>query len=45
VPTFVLGRRYYKVGNTFEKQEDLEAEEKYLREYIGKLLAEWSNAP
>ena len=40
VPTFVLGCKYYKVGNSFERQEDLVAEEAYLRKYIGKLIAE-----
>ncbi|MEM0372232.1 MAG: hypothetical protein QXO69_00090 [archaeon] len=38
VPTFVLGCKYYRIGNSFESKNDTAAEEAYLREYINKLL-------
>ena len=38
VPTFVLGCKYVRVGNSYEGEQDLEAEANYLRESIDKLL-------
>jgi thiol-disulfide isomerase/thioredoxin len=38
VPAFVLGCKYTRIGNSFETQQNLTAEEAYLREMIGKLL-------
>ena len=38
VPLFVFGCKYVRVGNSFEAQQNLTAEEDYLREMIGKLL-------
>ncbi|NYZ80050.1 thioredoxin family protein [Candidatus Micrarchaeota archaeon] len=38
VPTFILGCKYSKVGNSFESSNDTAAEEAYLREYINKIV-------
>jgi len=38
IPTFVFGCRYYRIGNGYERQNDLAAEEKEFREIIDKLL-------
>lgn len=38
IPTFVFGCRYYRVGNGYERENDLAAEEKEFREIIDKLL-------
>ena len=40
VPTFVFGCKYYRVGNAYESQNDLEAEERDFRNVIGLLLGE-----
>tara|TARA_Y100000310_G_scaffold315482_1_gene366067 strand:- start:15297 stop:17000 length:1704 start_codon:yes stop_codon:yes gene_type:complete len=40
VPTFVFGCRYKRIGNGYEAEDDLKAEEAEFREIIEKLLAE-----
>lgn len=40
IPTFVFGCKYYRIGNGYERQDDLEAEEAEFREVIEKLLEE-----
>lgn len=39
VPTFVFGCKYYRIGNQFEQQNDLNAEKAVFEETIQKLLA------
>jgi thiol-disulfide isomerase/thioredoxin len=38
VPTFIFGCRYYRIGNGYEKQNDLATEEAEFRAVIEKLL-------
>ncbi len=40
VPAFVFGCKYYRIGNAYERSDNLEAEEKEFRAVIDKLLAE-----
>lgn len=40
IPTFVFGGRYYRVGNGYESQSDLEAEEADFRMLIDSLIEE-----
>lgn len=40
IPTFVFGCKYHRVGNAFERQGDLEAEEKEFKYTIDKLIEE-----
>jgi len=40
VPTFVFGCKYFRVGNAYEAQDNLEAEETEFRSVIDKLLEE-----
>lgn len=40
VPTFVFGCKYYRIGNGYERQNDLKAEEKEFREVIEKVIEE-----
>jgi len=39
IPTFVFGCKYYRIGNGFESQQDLAAEEAEFRKVIDDLLA------
>jgi hypothetical protein len=38
VPAFVFGCKYYRIGNGYESEDDLEAEEKEFREIIDSML-------
>ena len=38
IPTFVFGGKYFRVGNGYERQGDLNAELEDFRFVIGKLL-------
>jgi thiol-disulfide isomerase/thioredoxin len=38
VPVFVFGCKYYRIGNAFEEEDNLEAEKKEFRLIIEKLL-------
>ncbi len=40
VPTFVFGCKYYRVGNGYERADDLDAEVKELKAVIDALLQE-----
>ena len=40
IPTFVFGCKYSRIGNGYEQQQDLEAEESEFRAVIEKLLEE-----
>jgi thiol-disulfide isomerase/thioredoxin len=40
VPTFVFGCKYFRVGNGYEQDDDLAAEETEFRQIIEKLIAE-----
>ncbi|MBN2331000.1 MAG: hypothetical protein JXC85_04230 [Candidatus Aenigmarchaeota archaeon] len=40
IPTFVFGCKYYRVGNGFESQQDLAAEEAEFRKVIDDLLSQ-----
>lgn len=40
IPTFVFGCKYYRVGNGYESQDDLDAEETEFRSVIDKLIEE-----
>lgn len=40
VPTFVFGGRYYRIGNGYEAQKDLEAEKAEFKAVIEVLLQE-----
>lgn len=40
IPTFVFGCRYYRVGNAYEQEDDLESEAAEFRAVIEKLIAE-----
>lgn len=40
IPTFVFGCKYFRIGNGYERQEDLQAEEAEFREIIELLLNE-----
>ncbi|QQR92780.1 MAG: thioredoxin family protein [Candidatus Iainarchaeum archaeon] len=40
IPTYVFGCKYYRVGNGFETQDDLDAEAGEFKALIEKLLAE-----
>lgn len=40
IPTFVFGCKYYRVGNGYEAQDDLVAEEIEFRSVIDKVIAE-----
>ena len=39
IPTFVFGCKYYRIGNGYERERDLDAEEKEFRAVIERLLA------
>ncbi len=38
IPTFVFGEKYYRIGNGYERQDDLSAEERDFRAAIDALL-------
>jgi thiol-disulfide isomerase/thioredoxin len=40
VPTFVIGGKYYRVGNAYESEGDLEAEATELRRIIDQVISE-----
>ncbi|HLC55015.1 MAG TPA: thioredoxin domain-containing protein [Candidatus Nanoarchaeia archaeon] len=40
IPTFVMGCKYYRIGNGYESQNNLDAEETELRSVIEKLIQE-----
>ncbi len=40
IPTFVFGCKYLRIGNAYEDQDDLEAEEREFRIIIDKLIME-----
>lgn len=40
VPTFIIGGKYYRVGNAYEREDDLVKEEEELRRIIDKAIAE-----
>ncbi|KKP69702.1 hypothetical protein A2X44_04050 [candidate division CPR3 bacterium GWF2_35_18] len=40
IPTFVVGCKYWRVGNGFEASQDLNAEEKELRAIFDKVIAD-----
>ncbi len=40
IPTFVFGCKYYRIGNGYEAEDDLNAEESEFRAIIDKLVAE-----
>ncbi len=40
IPTFVMGCKYYRIGNGYESQDDLDAEETEFRSVIEKLVQE-----
>lgn len=40
IPTFVVGCKYWRVGNGFEASQDLNAEEKEFRAIFDKVIAE-----
>ena len=43
IPTFVFGCKYVRVGNGYESQGDLEAEEAEFRKIIEELIAQQNN--
>jgi parvulin-like peptidyl-prolyl isomerase/glutaredoxin len=43
VPTFIFGCKYYRIGNGYESQKDLDAEEKEFRAVIEDLLGSTSD--
>jgi hypothetical protein len=40
VPTFIFGSKYYRIGNGYEREKDLEAEKAEFRAVIEALLTE-----
>lgn len=40
IPTFVFGGKYYRIGNGYERQQDLTAEEQEFRAVIDELIKE-----
>lgn len=38
VPTYIFGCKYVRIGNFYEEEDDLDAEEKEFRTVIGKLI-------
>ncbi|MCX6814283.1 MAG: thioredoxin family protein [Candidatus Aenigmarchaeota archaeon] len=40
IPTFVFGGKYYRIGNGYEREQDLEKEEKEFRAVIEELIKE-----
>jgi thiol-disulfide isomerase/thioredoxin len=42
IPTFVFGCKYYRIGNQFEQQNDLDAEKNVFEETIQKLLIDFN---
>jgi len=40
VPTFIIGGKYYRIGNAFEREDDLEKEAAELRRIIDKVIEE-----
>jgi len=40
IPTFVFGGKYYRIGNGYEQQQNLTAEEKEFRAVIDELIKE-----
>ena len=43
IPTFVIGCKYYRIGNAYESQDDKEAEAKEFQGIIDKVLEEVQN--